>query len=185
LPLGETRTRGGGRPAPRRPADDGEQRGSAPGEPRRSRRAVPAARATADHRPFTLRCVAAADVEGLTIIGERIASTGELDAVETLQDVSNHMAVMARESARKTRELEESRRELQAALDDLQSMYWHVRKMQDYLPICMQCGKVKSADRTWIDAATFLQKESTFLTHGCCPSCAERFLADLDSLTRS
>jgi hypothetical protein len=112
---------------------------------------------TADHRPFTLRCLYTAGPEGATLICEPVGA-GDVDAVEALQA---------------------TQRQMQAALDDLQSMYWHVRKMQEYLPICMQCGKVKASETTWTDAATFLQKQASFLTHGCCPSCADRFLADL------
>lgn len=40
------------------------------------------------------------------------------------------------------------------------------------LPICMECGKVKSVSAGWQDAARFLEDYVIPLSHGYCPGCA-------------
>ena len=40
------------------------------------------------------------------------------------------------------------------------------------LPICMECGKVKSAAAGWQGAARFLEENVIRLSHGYCPGCA-------------
>jgi CheY-like chemotaxis protein len=40
------------------------------------------------------------------------------------------------------------------------------------LPICMECGKVKSAAAGWQDVVRFLQDNVIPLSHGYCPGCA-------------
>jgi hypothetical protein len=40
------------------------------------------------------------------------------------------------------------------------------------LPICMECGNVKSAAAGWQGVARFLQDNVIPLSHGYCPGCA-------------
>jgi hypothetical protein len=76
--------------------------------------------------------------------------------------------------ARRKRELEHAREKLQEAYDELDSTYWHLKKIQEVLPICMECDKVKTADATWEKLADYLQRNSQFLSHGYCPQCGEK-----------
>jgi response regulator RpfG family c-di-GMP phosphodiesterase len=57
----------------------------------------------------------------------------------------------------------------------LDNSYWHLRKIQEVLPICMECGKVKTSDSSWEDVVNYLKKNTNFLSHGYCPECYEKF----------
>ena len=63
---------------------------------------------------------------------------------------------------------------LQTSYDHLDKSFWHLRKLQEVLPICMRCGKVKTADAAWEDVVTYLKNNSLFLSHGYCPECFKK-----------
>ena len=65
---------------------------------------------------------------------------------------------------------------LKAAYKQLDTSFWHLRKIQEVLPICMGCRKVKTADASWEDVVSFLKNNSMFLSHGYCPDCEKRLL---------
>jgi response regulator RpfG family c-di-GMP phosphodiesterase len=65
---------------------------------------------------------------------------------------------------------------LKTAYDELKNSYWHLRKIQEILPICMSCGKVKTAESKWEDVVDFLKKNSLFLSHGYCPACEDKIM---------
>ncbi|MBD3292951.1 MAG: hypothetical protein GF393_08515 [Armatimonadia bacterium] len=110
--------------------------------------------------------------EGLTLVlGEREAEDSARLQRE-LMDLNNEFVVKSRELTRRQRELEHARAKLQGALDELETSYWHLRKLQEVLPICMECGKVKRADSTWENVVDYLQRNALFLSHGYCPDCA-------------
>jgi len=95
--------------------------------------------------------------------------------MEMLEDLNNRLAVETREKARQAKELEQVNRKLKEALDELDSMYWHLRKIQEVLPICLECGKVKTDEEgTWQTLIEYLKANSRFLSHGYCPDCYER-----------
>ena len=113
--------------------------------------------------PFTLRC-------HLDVHGDQIVIIGEPDheahaaMQQLLVDLNNQLAVDARENARQKRELEQS--------------HWQLKKIGELLPICVECGKVKTGAATWEDVRTFFQHHSGFLSHGYCPECATRLTAE-------
>jgi PAS domain S-box-containing protein len=112
----------------------------------------------------------------LAILGERM----EEDAVRLrrqLIETNNELVVKSRELTRRTRELEHARNRLQETLDELETSYWHLKKIQEVLPICMECGKVKTSDADWEDVVEYLQRNALFLSHGYCPDCAEEMRA--------
>lgn len=113
--------------------------------------------------PFTLRCHIDTHGDQIVIIGE---PDGEAHATlqQLLVDLNNQLAVAARENARQKRELEQS--------------HWQLKKIGALLPICMECGKVKTGTTTWKDVRTFFQEHSEFLSHGYCPECAIRVSAE-------
>lgn len=63
---------------------------------------------------------------------------------------------------------------MQDAYEQLQNSFWHLRKIQEVLPICMGCGKVKTNDSSWEDVVQYLKNNALFLSHGYCPECAEK-----------
>ncbi|MFW5868558.1 MAG: hypothetical protein ACOCX2_12115 [Armatimonadota bacterium] len=112
----------------------------------------------------------------------RVAILGESDQSEALElrqkliETNNEHVVNSRELTRRTRELEHARERLQAAVEELENSYWHLKKIQEVLPICMGCEKVKTSDATWEDVVDYLQQNALFLSHGYCPDCAEKMI---------
>lgn len=104
------------------------------------------------------------------LVGE-IPVSDLIAAEEVMRTLNNEITVLARENARKSRLLEAKSQELADALHALDTSYWHLKKIQEVLPICMYCHKVKSSANHWEDVAEYLQKNSLFLSHGLCPSC--------------
>lgn len=72
--------------------------------------------------------------------------------------------------------IERENRILKVAYERLDTSFWHLRKIQEVLPICMGCGKVKTADASWEDVVSFLKNNSMFLSHGYCPDCENELL---------
>ena len=89
-----------------------------------------------------------------------------------MKTLNDEITTLARESTRKSHLLKRKSEELKVALHDLDTSYWHLKKIQEVLPICMYCHKVKSAANQWEDVADYLKKNSLFLSHGMCPTCA-------------
>ncbi len=78
-------------------------------------------------------------------------------------------------------QLQHDNRILQETLDTLKKSHWHLRKLQEVLPICVVCGKVKSAEAKWEDVHTYLRANAEFLSHGYCPDCGRQALQELDN----
>ncbi len=124
-----------------------------------------------DRMPRTFRCFTARCGDHVLLLGEPAAPVLE-DAQAELVDLNNRLAILARDHAREARELERTRAELEESHRRLQTSYWHLRKIQEALPVCMICGKVKSADAQWRTVADYLKENEIFLSHGYCPECA-------------
>ena len=81
------------------------------------------------------------------------------------------------ETLKKTQStIENENQTLKTAYDQLDKSFWHLRKIQEVLPICMACGKVKTSDSSWEDVVSFLKDNSMFLSHGYCPDCEEKLM---------
>lgn len=137
----------------------------------------------AEHSPHTLECSVARTDDSFVILGERKADREELLQKELLE-LTNTLAVLSRENIRKGREVEAARAELEKTLDELKHSYWHLKKIQEVLPICMECGKVKTSEASWESVLEYLQKNSLFLSHGYCPSCASKLCDEIRSTQR-
>jgi quinol monooxygenase YgiN len=129
--------------------------------------------------PFSLACTVSAQPSGFSLLGEPVIEPERLLSNELLQ-LNNQVALLARESALQKKALARTNAELEKALKDLQTSYWHIQKIQDVLPICMECGKVKNAQSRWEDVAEYLSKHFPMFSHGYCPECFERAMSDLD-----
>ncbi len=116
----------------------------------------------------------------LWMVNGKVAILGEQSSEDTekvyneLMTANNELVVKSRELTRQKRELEHARARLQEALDELETSYWHLKKIQEVLPICMECGKVKTSEADWEDVVEYLQRNALFLSHGYCPDCAEK-----------
>ena len=63
---------------------------------------------------------------------------------------------------------------IKEAYEQLQNSFWHLRKIQEVLPICMGCGKVKTNNSSWEEVVQYLKNNALFLSHGYCPECARK-----------
>lgn len=102
-------------------------------------------------------------------IGDLIAAEG------VMTTLNNEVTTLARENARNSKILKQKSEELRVALHELDTTYWHLKKIQEFLPICVYCHKVKSTADHWEHLAEYLKKNSLFLSHGLCPECAPLF----------
>jgi PAS domain-containing protein len=129
----------------------------------------------AGHSPFTLECRCEVRPDGFLLLGE-------LPDARAFQEewlhMNNQLAVLGRENARRAKELERAKAELEQALRNLEGSYWHLKKIQEVLPICMDCRRVK-AGTEWEGVAQYLKEHALFLSHGYCPDCLAKALAKL------
>lgn len=129
----------------------------------------------AGQSPFTLECHCEARSGGFLLLGE------PPHPFQSFQDewlhMNNHLAILSRENARRGKELEAAKIRLEQALLDLKGSYWHLKKLQQVLPLCMGCGQVK-AGAEWEGAIDYLKKNALFLSHGYCPACLAKEMAE-------
>jgi len=94
------------------------------------------------------------------------AGAGSERVQQELFELSDALAADLREQARRGRELARARDELDAA-------HWHLRKLQEVLPICMECSRVRREPDVWQSLASFIMEQSStpFLSHSYCPTC--------------
>ena len=109
------------------------------------------------------------------VVAERIAGAtsegadGEL--AEQLQVLNADLAALTRENVRLAAEVASAHRELRDA-------HWHIDKIAEVLPMCLECRRVQTCPDVWEDVATYLTRHSQFLSHGYCSSCAARLAED-------
>ena len=65
---------------------------------------------------------------------------------------------------------------LRTAVQRFHDTHWHLERFQEFLPMCMECGRVKG-DAGWEPVVDYLRKNSLFLSHGYCPDCAKAALS--------
>lgn len=86
-----------------------------------------------------------------------------------LAEYANELAVEARERGRKAKHLA-------LELEERKRTRWELRRDQEVLPICMGCGRVRTADLGWESLVDFLHRSSDFLSHGYCEPCLQEVL---------
>jgi hypothetical protein len=70
--------------------------------------------------------------------------------------------------------------EREKMIEDLQSMLVQVKTLSGLIPICGWCKSVRSDQGYWQSVEQYVRArtDATF-SHGMCPSCAEKFKADI------
>jgi heme-degrading monooxygenase HmoA len=134
------------------------------------------------HSPHTLECHVESHDQGFVLVGEPVREHDQ-DLARGLMDLNNQWALLVRENEKNVKALRLAKEQLEKALADLNESHWHLRKIQETLPICMYCGKVKTGEAHWEDVIQYLKANSLFLSHGCCPACAGR-MWESESLDR-
>jgi heme oxygenase (mycobilin-producing) len=126
--------------------------------------------------PFSVRATLFVQNHGSVLIAEReIADEGDLS--RELIGLNNEFARLTRENQQKNRELTMAKDELTRAIEERDKSYWYIRKIQEVLPICMKCHKVKASSSSWESLKDFIQKNTDFLSHGYCPECLKKIKA--------
>jgi heme-degrading monooxygenase HmoA len=93
---------------------------------------------------------------------------------QELREADGELHVLTREHARQNKELKTAKLALEQTILELNTVYWHLRRVREVLPICVKCGKVESGEARWETLIDFMQDHFPFLSHGCCPECAPR-----------
>lgn len=73
-------------------------------------------------------------------------------------------------------ELETTKAKLEETLADLNSSYWHLKKIQEVLPVCLECGAVRTGRGSWEPVLEYLKQNSLLLSHGYCPACMPKVM---------
>lgn len=133
---------------------------------------------TARDQVHTLSCMLFPDGTDRILVGEPDVEDDRALAEELLR-LNNELSVVSRENIRRSRELEAARAELQATLKEREDSYWHLRKIQEVLPVCMGCSRLKTGDSEWKSLVDYLKANEIFVSHGYCPSCALDFSREL------
>ncbi len=151
--------------------------------------------------PYTLKCAvavtplasvphdarAAGGRAARSGVSERLEILGERDAVgqdhlsQRMLSMNNELATLGREHARRGRQLEAANAKLLQALGDLEKSHWHLRKVQEIMPVCMGCSKLKTHGHEWQSVSRYFAENDIFLSHGYCPDCAAAVLAEIES----
>jgi hypothetical protein len=74
------------------------------------------------------------------------------------------------------RRLAQRSRELEAALEEVRSARLMLRKLEGIVPVCVECGRVRSDDdRAWVEPGTYLEQSGVIaISHSYCPECERR-----------
>jgi heme-degrading monooxygenase HmoA len=127
--------------------------------------------------PISARARMSVENTGIRLIAER--NTLEEDNLgRQLIDLNNGWTQLSRELQQKNHQLAESRDQLAKAIEERDKSYWFIRKINEVLPFCMGCHKVKTTSSTWQDVEEFLKHHTDFLSHGYCPERLEKWTAE-------
>jgi PAS domain-containing protein len=66
--------------------------------------------------------------------------------------------------------------------NEMDGSHWHIRKLQEHLPICAVCHRVHEPGARWETLSAFLQRNGLRMTHGYCPDCEAVALDGLNSM---
>lgn len=77
----------------------------------------------------------------------------------------------------------ELQRSLSARIGELESALARVNQLQGLLPICCYCKKIRSDENYWTQVESYFAEHSDLrFSHGICPSCYERVVAEDEGL---
>jgi heme-degrading monooxygenase HmoA len=130
-----------------------------------------------DRNVHTLESSLEVHRDSFVLVGEPVSGDTRALAGQLLE-LNNRWALLARENTKTVKELRRAKEDLEKAVAELNKSHWHLRKIQETLPICMYCGKVKTGEARWEGVVEYLKANSLFLSHGCCPTCLPLMWSD-------
>src|SRR3954465_8899219 len=84
----------------------------------------------------------------------------------------NESAVLTRKHAQKIRELER-------ALAERDRLEAHLRRLQELLPVCVDCGDIRPGE-DWTTLVDYLRVHEALVYDALCPACFERRMTEGD-----
>lgn len=99
------------------------------------------------------------------------------------QRTKQEMLDLTRELAESNRERAKVAGELRKTLVELQTSHWHIRKIQEFLTACCVCSKILTTPgdgAVWQSLSSFLAENGLLMSHGYCPGCEAKVLAEVD-----
>lgn len=72
--------------------------------------------------------------------------------------------------------------ELRTTLEELERSYFHIKKFQELLPLCMVCHQMHSPGEGWEPLVDYLARDGLLVSHGYCPDCAAAAVAEAAAL---
>lgn len=127
--------------------------------------------------PISVRARLCPANDGLLLIAERNMQE-ERELGRQLIELNNELTRLNRDIQQKSRQIAAARDQLATAIEERDKSYWFIRKLQEVLPFCMGCKKVKSSSSTWQNVDEFLTHNTDFLSHSYCPECLERWKSE-------
>lgn len=131
---------------------------------------------SSDYVPSTFNCLISRRPTGFVIVGEPVWQD-MYKAQRQLIELHDQTSVLMRDVSKQLKELKAAKTQVETMLHELRDSYWHLRKLGEVLPICLNCGKIKSVDMAWERVTEFLKKNALPLSHGYCPECAPSALS--------
>lgn len=132
-----------------------------------------------DRMPVTLECHIDVQPDWFALIGEPLHEDETRLQLE-LMTLNNRLAVELRENDRKAKALRHAKARLEKALIELTESQRLLTNIQEVLPICMGCGKVKNQESKWEAVVEYFQRNNLLLSHGYCPNCYQKEMEKLD-----
>lgn len=73
----------------------------------------------------------------------------------------------------------ELQKDLYSKIKDLNNANSHITRLQELIPICMYCRKIRNDKETWEKIEEYLEKQPDVkLSHGICPDCMAKYHGD-------
>lgn len=112
----------------------------------------------------------------------RVWTTIEQDVmVELARSAEREIALehAARREAERASAAEAVADELRRTMEELNRTHWHIRKLQELLPLCMACHQIYRPGEGWEPLVDYLARDGLLVSHGYCPDCGREALASL------
>jgi hypothetical protein len=88
-------------------------------------------------------------------------------------------------AARDVTAQKEAEEERERLVRELQSALAEVKVLQEILPLCSYCRKIRDDEDYWHTVESYVSKHtSTKFSHGICPECYTRVMAEMDGEER-
>lgn len=126
---------------------------------------------------LTLSCSIGWNGETCFLLGEAL--------VQDEQRANQELLDLTQELVETNRQRKKVASELERTLAELHASHWHIRRIQEFLPTCCVCHKVRvtpdGGEAMWKSLSSFLAEQGLLMSHGYCPGCQAELLAELDA----